>query len=124
MQPIIFIENHLAFKSSLKKLKKKYITLDEDLGTLKKAAIILFHINNIDNYSVFEIPKCGTEIFSIFKVKKIACKALKGRGVKSGLRLIYAFNEKTGEITFLELYHKNQQECENKGIIKDFLAIV
>lgn len=123
MPPIIFIEDYPAFKLSLKKLKKKYITLDEDLETLKIAAIRLFHINKIDNHSVFEIPKCGTETFRIFKVKKIACKALKGHGVKSGLRLIYAFNRKTSEITFLELYHKNQQECENKGIIKDFLAI-
>jgi hypothetical protein len=27
----------------------------------------------------------------IIKVKKIACKSLKGRGVNSGLRLIYAY---------------------------------
>ncbi len=37
----------------------------------------------------FRIDNLGLET-CIIKVKKMACKALKGRGVNSGLRLIYA----------------------------------
>jgi hypothetical protein len=45
---------------------------------------------------------------------KIACKALKGRGVNSGLRLIYAYFPDEQKITFIELYHKNDKENEDR----------
>ncbi len=40
----------------------------------------------------------------MIKVKKIACKSLKGRGVNSGLRLIYAHFEAEQRIVFIELF--------------------
>jgi hypothetical protein len=55
----------------------------------------------------------------VIKVKKIACKALKGRGVNSGLRLIYAFFPDEQKIIFIELYHKNDKENEDKKRITD-----
>ena len=50
----------------------------------------------------------------VVKVKKIACIAVKGRGVNSGLRLIYAYFEVEQKITFTELYHKKDKENEDK----------
>jgi len=50
----------------------------------------------------------------ILKVKKIACKALKERGVNSGLRLVYAYFPEEPKITFIELYHKNEKENEDR----------
>ena len=47
------------------------------------------------------------------KVKKIACRALKGKGVNSGLRLVYAWFETEGSIVFIGLYHKNDKEAED-----------
>jgi hypothetical protein len=55
----------------------------------------------------------------IIKVKKIACKSLKGRGVNSGLRLIYAYFPHEQKITFIELYHKNDKESEERQRILD-----
>jgi len=55
----------------------------------------------------------------VIKVKKIACRALKGRGVNSGLRLIYAYFPDQEKITFVELYHKNEKENEDKTRITD-----
>ncbi len=49
-----------------------------------------------------------------YQSKKIACRALKGRGVNSGLRLIYAHFQKEEKIIFIELYHKNDKENEDK----------
>jgi hypothetical protein len=49
----------------------------------------------------------------------MACKALKGRGVNSGLRLIYAHFPEEQKITFIELYHKNDRENEDKTRITD-----
>jgi hypothetical protein len=66
----------------------------------------------------FSINNLGLET-CIIKVKKIACKALKGRGVNSGLRLIYAYFPAEQSITFIELYHKNDKESEDRKRITD-----
>lgn len=56
-------------------------------------------------------------------MKKIACRSLKGKGVNSGFRLIYAFfppeNLQPPQITFIELYHKNDKEHEDRKRIID-----
>ena len=54
------------------------------------------------------------EILRTRRVKKIACKSLKGRGVNSGLRLFYALIEDDQHIVFIELYHKNEKAHEDK----------
>jgi hypothetical protein len=51
----------------------------------------------------------------------IACKALKGRGINSGLRLVYAYFPESQKIIFIELYHKNDKENEDRArIIANF----
>lgn len=109
------------FKKEFKKLKKRFPSLDEDLRIAKKNAIELFHILNIDNHSVFPISGLGNEKFQIYKIKKIACKALKGRGVKSGIRIIYAYCSEKTTVDFLEIYFKADKENEDKNRVKDFL---
>lgn len=118
------------FKKDLKNLIKKYRTLKQDLEVVKQILEILpqerppfsFRIDNL------EIQTC------VIKVKKIACKALKGRGVNSGLRLVYAYFREIQEvkedekiviekqeerIVFIELYHKNNKAIEDKDRIKN-----
>lgn len=108
-------EELVEYKKDFKVLLKRYRTLNEDLEVVKKVLEIMpderppfsFRIDNLD------IETC------IIKVKKIACKALKGRGVNSGLRLIYAHYPIEKRIVFIELYHKNDKENEDKQRIKD-----
>ena len=103
------------FKKDLKHLLKKYRTLKEDLEVVRldlndepgESPPFSFRIDNLN------LKTC------IIKVKKIACKALKGRGVNSGLRLIYAHFPDEKKITFIELYHKNDKENEDKKRITD-----
>jgi mRNA-degrading endonuclease YafQ of YafQ-DinJ toxin-antitoxin module len=105
------------FKKDLKNLLKKYRTLNDDLETVKK---VLEVVPDERPPFSFRIDNLGLES-CIIKVKKIACKALKGRGVNSGLRLIYAHSEKEQKIIFIELYHKNDKENEDKQrIINNF----
>ena len=102
------------YKKDLKQLLKKYRTLTDDLDVVKKVLAI-----NPDERPPFSyrISELGLET-CVIKVKKIACKALKGRGVNSGLRLIYAWFEKEERIVFIELYHKNDKAVENKERIR------
>ncbi len=113
------------FKRDLKTLLKKYRTLNDDLLEVK--TILRKKPDERPPFS-FRIDNLGLET-CIIKVKKIACKALKGRGVNSGLRLIYAHfpdehlpalpTGQAGKITFIELYHKNDKENEDKKRITD-----
>ncbi len=108
-------EELTEFKKDVKDLLKKYRTLHDDLDVVKRVLEVTpderppfsFHIDNLG------IETC------IIKVKKMACKALKGRGVNSGLRLIYAYFPNEQKITFIELYHKNEKENEDKKRITD-----
>jgi mRNA-degrading endonuclease RelE of RelBE toxin-antitoxin system len=109
------------FAKDLKKLRKKFRSIDEDLEVAKKAAIELFHVRGIDNQSVFPIPGCSSDDVQIYKLKKFACKSLKGRGVKSGIRVIYAYHPAASSVEFIEIYHKGDKENENHDRIKDYL---
>jgi len=93
------------------------------LETAKHNAIELCHIKNINNESVFPIPDFCNEVIKIYKLKKFACKSLKGRGVKSGIRVIYAYHITSSKIEFIEIYFKGEKENENRERIKEYLKM-
>jgi mRNA-degrading endonuclease YafQ of YafQ-DinJ toxin-antitoxin module len=103
------------FKKDLKNLLKKYRTLNDDLEVVKKVLEIMPDERPPFSY---RIDNLGLKT-CVIKVKKIACRALKGRGVNSGLRLIYAHLQEEEKIVFIELYHKNDKENENRQRIMD-----
>ncbi len=98
------------FEKDLKSLLKKYRTLQEDLEEVKT---ILKKRPEVRPPFRFEISNLQLET-CVIKVKKIACRSLKGKGIQSGLRLIYAYFKNEQKITFIELYHKNDKENEDK----------
>jgi mRNA-degrading endonuclease RelE of RelBE toxin-antitoxin system len=110
---MIVFEEIDPFKKDCKSLLKKYKSLVDDLEVVKKVMGILpdarppfsFRIDNLG------IESC------VIKVKKIACKSLKGKGVNSGLRLVYAYFKEEERIVFVEIYHKNDKENEDRDRI-------
>ncbi len=110
------------FKRDFKKLLKKFPSLAEDLDVNKQYRIELFHCKEINSGSIFEIQGVGnTDELKFFKVKKFQCKDLKGRGARSGVRIIYAYLPTDQNIVFLEIYFKTDQENERKDRIIDFI---
>ena len=106
-----------GFQRDLKYLNKKFRTLNDDLRIVKK--VLEINPDERPPFS-FSIDNLGIET-CVIKVKKIACRALKGKGMNSGLRLIYAYFKEEQKITFIELYHKNDKEIENRErIIRNF----
>jgi len=106
----MIFEELTEFQKDLKILLKKYRTLNDDLYVVKQ---VLTAIPDARPPFSFRIDNLTLET-CVIKVKKIACKSLKGRGVNSGLRLIYAFFKDQEKIIFVELYHKNDKENEDK----------
>ncbi len=105
------------FDKDVKKLLKKFRTLEDDLDVFVKAELVLYHKLKKDNKGIFPIPGLGVERPKIYKAKKFACRSLKGKGVHSGIRVIYGYFEKEDRIDFIEIYYKGDKENEDKDRI-------
>mgnify|MGYP000989348898 CR=1 FL=1 len=108
------------FQKDFERLLKKFKSLEDDLELVKIAAIDLFHIQKINNLSIFPIQGFCTEKIQVCKIKKFACKALKGRGSKSGIRVIYAFHYENCKVDFIEIYFKGEKENEDRERIRKY----
>jgi hypothetical protein len=102
------------FQKDFKKLLKRFKTLKEDFEVATSNAIKLFHTLNIDNHSVFELTGYSTNKFKLYKLKKFACRALKGKGANSGIRVIYSFYETEAKVEFIEIYYKGDKKIEDQ----------
>lgn len=108
----------LKFTKELKRLKKKYKSLDQDLQKLKKVLVKFPTGLKSRNWAVLR------KIKQVMIIKtRLSCAYLK----RKSLRVVYAYNEMDIEskcIDFLELYCKNDRECEDKENIKNYLKNV
>lgn len=109
------------FKKDLKKLAKKFRTLEDDLDNFIQSQLNLYHKLHIDNKGIFHITNLGISYPKIYKAKKFACKSLKGKGVASGIRIIYAYYDHEDIIELVEIFYKGDKENEDKErILKNY----
>ncbi|MEW6585351.1 MAG: hypothetical protein AB1442_07030 [Nitrospirota bacterium] len=107
------------FEKDLKRLVRRFATLEEDLQVFVKVAMNMFHKQNIDNRTILQISDLAIHSPKIYKAKKFACKSLKGKGVQSEIRVVYAYHEEEDRVEFVEIYYKGDKENEDrKRIIK------
>ncbi|HLD32035.1 MAG TPA: hypothetical protein VJB10_00420 [Candidatus Peribacteraceae bacterium] len=98
-------------EKEMKRLLKKYRTLDDDLGNLK--SILDACPTGIGkNFTVLHAGKTVT----VVKVR-MACRALHDRS----LRMIYAYHERERAVVFIELYFKGDKENEDRRRIEEYL---
>jgi hypothetical protein len=116
------IEQLDKFKKDLKKLQKRFLSLEDDLNTLVNTQLFLYHKLNIDNQGIFPIENLGIQNPKLFKVKMFSCKSLKGKGALSGIRVTYAYFSVEDRIEFIEIYYKGDQENEDRERIKNYYA--
>lgn len=116
------IKYYDLFKKDVKILLKRFRTLEEDLKIFIDIQLKLFHKIKQDNGGIKQITGLKKEYPPVYKATKFACKSLKGKGGKSGLRLIYAYFEDEDVVEFIEIYYKGDQENESKERIKKYLS--
>ncbi len=121
MTTIIYKQTN-EFERSLKSLLKKFPSLVDDIEVAKSFTIELFHLQKINKQAIFPIPNFCSDELKICKLKKFACKALKGRGAHSGIRIIYAYYVLTNTVDFIEIYFKGEKVMEDKEKIKRYLV--
>jgi len=110
------------FEKDIKKLLKRFKTLENDLEIFIKNELNLYHKLKIDNKGVFQVPGLKIEIPKIYKANKFACRSLKGKGVQSGIRVIYAHFEEKDKIALIEIYYKGDKENEDRERILEYYA--
>jgi hypothetical protein len=116
------------FEKDIKRLLKRYRTLEDDLANFLNIALVDYHKNGIDNGSIVRISDLGIEKPKIFKARKFACRFMKGKGVQSGIRVIYAYFDKddklahhlSGRIELVEIYYKGDKNIEDRKRIKKY----
>lgn len=108
------ISRLLEFEKDIRRLLKRFKTLEDDLEIFIKNELNLYHKLKIDNKGIFQIQGLKIESPKIYKAKKFACRSLKGKGVQSGIRVIYAYIEEEDEIELIEIYYKGDKENEDK----------
>jgi mRNA-degrading endonuclease RelE of RelBE toxin-antitoxin system len=105
------------YDRDLKRLLKKFRTLESDMEDVRKVLAI-----QPDERHPFSVRIDGSGITTcVIKVKKIASDCFKGRGSNSGFRLIYAWFRDEQKIVFIEIYHKSGKETEDRQrILRNF----
>lgn len=103
------------FDSDLKKLCKRFRTIEEDLDIFVENELFLYHKLGKDTKGVFQIPGLPVRKgIRIYKAKKFACRSLKGKGVQSGIRVIYTYFEEADTVELIEIYYKGDKENEDR----------
>ena len=114
---MINFEELPEYQKDLKRLLKKYRTLNRDLEDVRKGLKV--YPEAFSPYS-FRIEGLGITT-CVIKEKIIASDSFKRKGINSGFRLIYAYFEKENRIVFVELYHKIEKENEDRErILRNF----
>jgi mRNA-degrading endonuclease RelE of RelBE toxin-antitoxin system len=109
-----------GFEKDLKRLKKKYRSLDSDIETFIESSLRPCHELKEEQVGIFQIPGLKIEHPKIYKAKKFACECMKGTGVKSGIRIIYAYFEQENKVEFIEIYYKGDKKDEDKERLKAY----
>jgi mRNA-degrading endonuclease RelE of RelBE toxin-antitoxin system len=107
------------FSKDFDKLCKKYHHFKEDFERAKRVLIsqpIMHDAPRISNLG-------KNVILPIYKLKKFYSDDFKGKGKKSGFRIIYAYDEEKEKITLVEVYHKNKQSNHDIARIKKYFEI-
>ena len=102
------------FEKDVKRLLKRFKTIEDDLEIFVEKELFLYHKLSIDNKGIFQIPGLPVKDIKAYKAKKFACRSLKGKGVQSGMRVIYTYLEDTDAIELIEIYHKGDKENEDR----------
>lgn len=101
------------FERNMRQLVRRYSTLEDDLEVFVRTAAFAYHKLSHDT-GIVPISGLGRTTLPIYKARKFACRSLKGRGARSGIRVIYAFNDAEDKIELIEIYFKSDQENEDR----------
>jgi len=117
------------FDGDLKHLKKRYPSLDEDLAVLTKALHVWLCVSgkagqSLNKSFVIMSGYAPVDECFLYKVRHMSCKALKGKGNQTGLRVIFAYWADSDTLEFIQLYFKADSDLEDQKRIRNYVKTV
>lgn len=113
--------NTPEFNKDFKQLLKRFKTLESDFETMKKYVLETYFIQKIENNAFVPIENFCSDIYTSYKIRKFACKALKNFGNRSGIRIVFVYDLKIKTISFIEIYYKGDKENEDRERLLHFI---
>lgn len=121
------IEKVDEFSKDMKKLLSKFRTLESDVERFKDVIraprIKIRGLELGQLHGAVRINRLGSKVTTpIFKFKHFRCTALRNKGARSGIRVIYAYEKKKEKYTLIEIYFKkgNKVNEDRARILKYF----
>ena len=107
------------FVRDLKKLKRRYPTLEQDLETFIGYELALFHGGGLAVGRIERVAGLGFDDPPVYVAKRFACQSLKGTGSRSGIRVVYAWFPAESRVELVEMYYKGDpKKVEDKARIR------
>lgn len=102
------------FEKDSIELSEKFETLGFDLKVFIETGLKLYHDLNIDNEGIKPVRDFNFHKPNIYETRKFPCRALKGKGAKSGINIVYAHFPEEKRIELIEIYYREDKEKEDK----------
>jgi hypothetical protein len=117
-----------GFEVDLKHLKKCYKSLDEDLETLTKALCVWLCVQHKagQSYDDGYVVMSGYAASGcyLYKVRHMTCRALKGMGNRTGLRVIFAYWPESDTLELIQIYFKADHDLEDQARVRSYLKAI
>lgn len=108
------------FENDALNLKEKFETLGNDLQVFIETALKLYHDLHIDNEGIRVLKKLNMKTGKVYEAIKFACRSLKGKGAKSGIKIVYAHFEQEKRIELIEIYYQEDKENPDQERISKY----
>ena len=117
-RPISSVVALPEYLRDLKTLSRRFRGLDEDIRIFVEKPLTHFLRGEPVAGRYERVAGLGFEYPVVYVAKRLACRALRGRGSDSGLRLVFAWFPKEARLELVEIYFKADQEIEDKTRIR------
>ena len=124
LRPISRVVRLPEFERDFKRLRKKYRTLESDLDNFIEYALKLFHEKGLQTGRIEPVAGLGFDEPPVYVAKKFACQALKSKGARTGIRIVWAWFPVEGRIELAEIYLKADKDVEDRQRLKKRYARV
>ena len=106
---MIEFETIPEFNKEYERFCKKYHNFSSDFERFKLA----LRTSPTKLGGVVHVSKLGNSVsIPIFKAKHFRCSCMKGKGSRSGVRVIYGYIESEGKIIFTHVYYKKNDDTD------------
>ncbi len=105
-----------GFQKELKRLLKKYRSLDEDLKTFRMVIEVKLNDRSVLKPTKHWAILASHEKIAIVKTR-LACKYLRGEF----MRVVFAYHPSENRFCFIELYYKGDKENEDRQRYEEYI---